>query len=200
MECTLGSAHKAADWQTRRPISPRRGRDHALAGVDRDAHPAAFGRRIISMLSSTKTAVLGLMLMGGASAFAMPESCRPNQFVLVDVTFTMTQEEGMKTGSHYYVRGDKFNPDRPKDWTTPVDYRNGTLHVRAEVFKKPPGTQTTGWTLCYIANVGNYGCADTDYYTSPGVFERETKMTSFWATAPSAAAACSNGRAALCAE
>src|SRR5262249_15549578 len=49
-----------------------------------------------------------------------------------------------------------------------------------EVFKKPPGDQTTGWTLCYIANVGGYGCADTDYYRSTGVFERETKMTAFW--------------------
>ena len=56
--------------------------------------------------------------------------------------------------------------------------------MRAEVFEHPAGNQSTGWTLCYIANVGangdSYGCADTDYYKSTGVFEREVKMTTWW--------------------
>ena len=73
-----------------------------------------------------------------------------------------------------------LNTQRPKNWLSPVDYRNGTLHVRTEVFKKPAGDQQVGWTLCYIANQGDYGCADTTYYKSTGVFDRETKMTDWW--------------------
>ena len=54
--------------------------------------------------------------------------------------------------SHYYVKGDTINPDRPRDWTAPVDYRNGTVHIRTEVIEKPAGGEPTTWTLCYIPN------------------------------------------------
>jgi len=36
-----------------------------------------------------------------------------------------------------------LNPDRPKDWTKPVDYRNGTVHIRTAVLEKPPGGEPT---------------------------------------------------------
>src|SRR5215471_69556 len=111
-------------------------------------------------------------------------SARAEKFVLIDATFDYTWDDAMNAmpdKSQYYVNeGNFLNKSRPTNWLSPVDYRNGTLDVRAEVFKKPPGDQTTGWTLCYIANVGEYGCADTDYYRSTGIFERETKMTAFW--------------------
>src|SRR5258705_4947247 len=109
---------------------------------------------------------------------------RGEQFVLIDATFDYTWDDAINAKpdkSHYYVNeGNFLNKNRPTNWLAPVDYRNGTLHVRAEVFKKPAGDQTTGWTLCYIANVGEYCCADTDYNRSTGIFERETKMTAFW--------------------
>src|SRR5260221_2641574 len=127
--------------------------------------------------------VLAALAAGALVASLTKESCA-EQFILIDATFDYTWADAINAKpdkSHFYVNeGNFLNKNRPTNWLSPVDYRNGTLHVRAEVFKKPPGTQTTGWTLCYIANVGNYGCADTDYYTSTGVFERETKMTSFW--------------------
>lgn len=104
--------------------------------------------------------------------------------MLVDATFDYTWEDATNSKpskSHYYVNDKNFlNTARPKNWVTPVDYRNGTLHTRVEVFKKPAGDQQVGWTLCYIANVGDYGCADSTYYKSTGVFDNETKMTSFW--------------------
>jgi len=130
-----------------------------------------------------RTAVLGLLLTVGTSAYAMPAPCRANQFVLIDVTFTMTQEEGMKTQSHHYVRGAQFNPDRPKDWTAPVDYRNGSVHIRTEVLEKPEGGEITTWSLCYIPNKGqknNYGCTHTGTYKEKGVYERDESMTKFW--------------------
>jgi len=104
--------------------------------------------------------------------------------VLIDATFDYTWDDALNAKpdkSHFYVNEKNFlNTQRPKNWVSPVDYRNGTLHVRTEVFVKPPGDQQVGWTLCYIANVGDYGCADTTYYKSTGVFDRETKMTDWW--------------------
>jgi quercetin dioxygenase-like cupin family protein len=108
------------------------------------------------------------------------------QFVLFDVTFTFTKDDAdnsKPSKSHYYVRGKAINPDRPKDWTAPVDYRNGTVHIRAEVIEKPAGGAPTTWTLCYIPNKGQkggYGCTGTQVYKEKGIYERDVKMASFW--------------------
>ena len=79
------------------------------------------------------------------------------QFVLFDVTFTYAKNDAdtsTPSKSHYYVRDASLNQDRPKDWTSPVDYRNGTVHIRTEVLEKPAGGENTEWTLCYIPNKG----------------------------------------------
>src|SRR6266498_584470 len=86
-----------------------------------------------------------------------PSTGRAEQFVLFDVTFTFTKEDAdnsKPSKSHFYVKGNLINPDRPKDWTAPVDYRNGTVHIRAEVIEKPPGGEPATWTICYIPNRG----------------------------------------------
>lgn len=108
------------------------------------------------------------------------------QFTLFDVAFVYTKENAdnsTPSKSHYYVTGNMLSPDVPKDWTTPVDYRNGTVHIRLEVFEKPPGNAPTTWTLCYIPNKGRgngYGCTNTDLYLEPGIYEKDVPMTSFW--------------------
>jgi hypothetical protein len=108
------------------------------------------------------------------------------QFVLFDVTFTFTKEDAdnsKPSKSHFYVRGDMLNKDRPKDWESPVDYRNGTVHIRAEVLEKPAGDEPTMWTLCYIPNKGQkngYGCVGTKLYKDKGVYESDVSMTNFW--------------------
>jgi hypothetical protein len=124
--------------------------------------------------------------MGGSALLAMPAPCRANQFVLIDVTFPFTKEDAENSTpskSHYYVRGEKVNPDRPKDWTAPVDYRNGTVHIRTEVIEKPEGGEPTTWSLCYIPNKGQkngYGCTNTTLYKEKGVYEQDVSMTKFW--------------------
>lgn len=129
---------------------------------------------------------LVLLQMGGGALLAMPEPCRANQFVLFDVTFTFTKEDAdnsKPSKSHYYVKGDLLNPDRPKDWTSPVDYRNGTVHIRTEVIEKPAGGEPTTWSLCYIPNKGQkngYGCTSTVVYKEKGVYEQDVSMKSFW--------------------
>jgi hypothetical protein len=108
------------------------------------------------------------------------------QFVLFDQTFTYTKEDAdnsKPSKSHYYLKGDKLNPDRPKDWTSPIDYRNGTVHIRAEIIEKPPGGEPTLWTICYIPNRGQgngYGCTGTDLFREKGVYEKDVSMTAFW--------------------
>ena len=109
-----------------------------------------------------------------------------SQFVLFDVTFTYTKadaDNSTPSKSHYYVKGDLINPDRPRDWTSPVDYRNGTVHIRTEVIEKPAGGEPTTWTLCYIPNKGQgngYGCTGTVVYREKGIYEQDVSMTSWW--------------------
>lgn len=109
-----------------------------------------------------------------------------HQFILFDVEFTYTKEEAdhsKPSKSHFYVTGDMLNTKRPSDWTSPVDYRNGTVHIRLEVIEKPAGGEPTTWTLCYIPNKGQgngYGCTGTGLYTDKGIYEKDIPMTSFW--------------------
>jgi hypothetical protein len=120
------------------------------------------------------------------TALGRPNASHADQFVLFDETFTFTKEDAdnsKPSKSHYYVKGDKLNKDRPRDWTAPVDYRNGTVHIRTEVIEKPAGGESTTWTLCYIPNKGQgngYGCTGTDLYRETGVYDKDVSMKSFW--------------------
>jgi hypothetical protein len=134
-------------------------------------------------------AVRGMVVsvLAGISALAVaPSIGYAAQFVLFDVTFTYTKADADNTTpnkSHYYVKGDLINPDRPRDWTSPVDYRNGTVHIRTEVIEKPVGGEPTTWTLCYIPNRGQgngYGCTGTVLYREKGIYEQDVSMNSWW--------------------
>ena len=111
---------------------------------------------------------------------------RADQFTLFDVTFTFTKDDAFNSKpsqSHYYVKSERLNPQRPKDWTAPVDYRNGTVHLRLEVLEKPDGAQPTSWSVCYIPYKGRehgYGCIGTGAYNEKGVIEKDLDMTKFW--------------------
>jgi hypothetical protein len=120
------------------------------------------------------------------ATLALSAGAAAEQFVLFDETFTYTKHDAdtsEPSKSHYYVKGDRLNPDRPTDWTSPIDYRNGTVHIRLEVIEKPPGDAPTQWSLCYSPNVGRdngYGCTGTKLYRTTGVYERDVSMTKFW--------------------
>lgn len=108
------------------------------------------------------------------------------QFILFDQTFAYTKEDAdnsKPSKSHYYLKADKLNPNTPRDWTAPIDYRNGTVHIRLEVLEKPPGGEPTMWTICYIPNKGQgngYGCTGTDLFKEKGIYEKDVSMTAFW--------------------
>lgn len=121
-------------------------------------------------------------------AVLLPLICngQAKQFILFDEEFTYTKNDADNSSpskSHYYVIGNKINPQRPVNWTSPVDFRNGLVHIRIEVLEKPAGNAPTTWTLCYIPNKGKgngYGCTGTDVYTTTGVYEKDIAMNSFW--------------------
>jgi len=108
------------------------------------------------------------------------------QFILFDVEFSYSKEDAdhsTPSKSHFYVKGDLINVNRPIDWTSPVDFRNGTVHIRLEVLEKPEGGFPTTWSLCYIPNKGQgngYGCTSTGIYMDEGIYEKDIDMTSFW--------------------
>ncbi len=114
------------------------------------------------------------------------EKISHTQFTLFDVTFSYSKEDAdnsQPSKSHFYVKDELINSDRPLDWTSPVDFRNGSVHIRLEVLEKPSGEYPTKWTLCYIPNEGQgngYGCTGTDVYFDEGVYEKDVAMTSFW--------------------
>lgn len=121
-----------------------------------------------------------------APTFLWAQPRESKQFILFDKEFTYTKSDAdnsVPSKSHYYVKGEMLNPDRPNDWTTPVNYRNGTVHIRLEVIEKPAGGAPTTWTLCYIPNKGKgngYGCTNTGVFQETGIYERDVDMTSFW--------------------
>ncbi len=128
-----------------------------------------------------------LSVLAGLAALSLGASTvQAEQFVLFDATFTFTKKDAdnsKPSPSHYYVRDKLMNEERPKDWTNPVDYRNGTAHVRLEVLEKPPGSEATTWSVCYIPNKGQkngYGCFNTPVYKEAGVYEQDIPMTKFW--------------------
>ena len=127
-----------------------------------------------------------LTLCAACLFLAIASAASADQFVLFDVTFPFTKadaDNAMPSKSHYYVKGGMLNAQRPKDWTAPVDYRNGSVHVRLEVIEKPAGSAPTTWSVCYIPNKGQnhgYGCIGTGVYTDTGIVEKDIAMTSFW--------------------
>lgn len=121
-----------------------------------------------------------------AGLLLAPSAARAEQFVLFDVTFPFTKmdaDNSRPSQSHYYVKGDKINPKRPVDWTQPVNYRDGTVHIRIEVLDMPEGAEPTQWSLCYIPIHGQkngYGCTGIGPYPAKGVYEKDVSMRSFW--------------------
>jgi hypothetical protein len=124
-----------------------------------------------------------LALLPLCLCLALSTRAQAEQFVLFDDVFLFEEKDAVPTQSHIMVNADKFNKATPKDWTQPVDYRDGTLHIRYEVLEKPAGEVPTMWSICYIPIKGqknNYGCASSPTYTIPGVYEKDEDMTRFW--------------------
>src|SRR5438445_6360495 len=137
--------------------------------------------RVAALLGPASFSILAALFVVLVPSVAVAE-----QFVLLDVTFTYTKmdaDTSTPDKSHYYVQSDRLNPNRPHDWTAPIDYRHGVVHVHTEVIDKPAGGENVRWTLCYIPNKGigaGYGCTNSALYSEEGTFEFEQSMTEWW--------------------
>jgi hypothetical protein len=111
---------------------------------------------------------LGLVVFGAALAASA------EQFVVADVAYTHSAET--TTDSHYYADP---TPETPANWSSPVDYANGSVHVRLEVKTKPSETPTR-YQICFEMSQ-NYCCTEqAPPYTEPGIYEWDTNVVDMW--------------------
>jgi MYXO-CTERM domain-containing protein len=126
--------------------------------------------------------VAGTVLTGLVTAslmsIAWAQLAHAQQFTLVDETFTFTKALADAGQSHHFVKAVK---QPSANWTAPVDYRKGSVHIRTEVMDKPAGGEITQWSICYFGNNGSsYGCSESGPYTTAGVVERDVGMLTWW--------------------
>lgn len=123
---------------------------------------------------------LGRLLLSGAlaaSTFGV-RAARAEQFVIADVTYTHSGET--TSDSHYPVTP---TAETPANWQSPVDYTQGSVHVRLEV-KTMPSATPTRFQVCFEMQT-NYCCTDqAPAYTTPGVYEWDTDVEQLWRPGP----------------
>ncbi len=118
-------------------------------------------------------------LVGGVTAILAGGSARATQFVVADATYTHSAQT--TTDSHYRVVPASGTP---ANWVSPVDYSNGSAHVRLEVKTKPNLTTETCFQVCFEATQ-NYGCTDISKpYTTLGIYEWDTPFSRFYMPGP----------------
>lgn len=108
-----------------------------------------------------------LMLAGGDAA-------AQQQFVLVDATFTATAQNTMK--SQYPIAP---LPAAPSNWRTPINWAEGSIHVRLEVIEKPTALKTLG-NVCFENSMTLTCQPYPPPFSSKGVYPSSAKISSFW--------------------
>ena len=116
--------------------------------------------------------------IGVLVALAVLMSCpnaRAEQFVLADVMYTHSTET--TSDSHYYPT---LPAETPDDWTEPVDYANGSVHIVLDVLTKPAGGAPTKLQICF-EGTPSYACTlQSPTYTATGRVEWDSPFSSFW--------------------
>jgi hypothetical protein len=123
---------------------------------------------------------LGRLLFTGALAALSfsARGARADQFVVAEATYTHSAQT--TTDSHYRV---KPTAETPVNWQSPVDYTQGSVHVRLDVKTKPSATPTR-YQICFEMKM-NYCCTDqAPPYTTIGVYEWDTDVEKLWRPGP----------------
>ena len=112
-----------------------------------------------------------------ALALAAPSACA-QQIVVAEAEYTHSAQT--TKDSHFRV---KPTPETPADWTSPVDYAHGSVHVRLEVKTKPSDTPTR-YQICFEMKQ-NYCCTDqAPVYTTIGKYDWDTEIEKLWRPGP----------------
>lgn len=116
-----------------------------------------------------------ICLGGAVLVVGLCSVARAEQFVLVDVSYTHSAET--TKDSHYYT---KPPADAPKDWTNPVDYSTGSVHIIVDVKTKPAGDTPTKFQICF-EGTPSYACTlQSPTYTATGRVEWDSPFKDFW--------------------
>ncbi|PCC72544.1 MYXO-CTERM domain-containing protein [Nannocystis exedens] len=115
----------------------------------------------------------GLALALGAFVAVAGGAARAGQLVVMDETWVHAPD---LADSHYRVTP---MMDVPADWTSPVDWTQGSVWVHLEVLTKPTA-QETKFQVCFEANP-TYACTlQSPTYTEVGIYEWESTFAQFW--------------------
>jgi hypothetical protein len=108
------------------------------------------------------------IVVASLAGFIAPAAARAEQIVLFDTTYTHTNAND----SHHGISGAALN--QPDNWTSPIDYTQGTIHFYQEVMTKPSNRETI-IDFCLIST-RDYGCIETFVYTTTGLHETVRSM------------------------
>ena len=96
---------------------------------------------------------------------------------MLDVTYTASADN--TDDSHFRVDPNEGAPGSPTDWTSPVDYSKGSIHVQFEVLTKP-SDKVALLNICF-EGTPNYACMPySDPFTAVGSYEFEKPFSSFY--------------------
>jgi hypothetical protein len=110
-----------------------------------------------------------------ALALFTPAGAAAEQLTIVDVQY----EHSATTTSDSHYRIDP-SAQTPPDLTGPIDYADGSVHLRLEVLTKPDGGAPTKFQVCFEATP-TYACTDqSPTYTNVGTIEWDSPFSRFW--------------------
>ena len=116
------------------------------------------------------TCVVALSTWSGAA--------HAEQFVVAQASYAHAADT--TTDSHYRLQPTAATP---ANWEAPINYAEGSVHVRLEV-KTKPSAAPTRFQVCFEMHQ-NYCCtAQAPAYTTPGVYEWDTQMKDMWRPGP----------------
>lgn len=122
-------------------------------------------------MSSRKSRLVGIA--AALTVTFAASSALADQFVAMDETWVHTPD---LPDSHYHTSP---SAQTPANWTSPVDYSQGTAWVYLEVQTKPTA-QPTKFQVCFEATP-TYACTDqSPTYTTIGTYEWSTPFANFW--------------------
>lgn len=112
------------------------------------------------------------------AAWAGPAAVRAEQFVLFEATATFPSRNYPGAGPAFYRL--RMKPEVPTNWAEPVNFKDGTCHIRYEILEKEePGR--IRYQVCWFGAHGlKHVCSDRPGSETVGVLETEETPCKMW--------------------
>lgn len=112
-----------------------------------------------------------LFAAGAALLWAFPAAAQDTQFTLLDTAYI--HSTSTKAFSFF-----PLPPGVPENWRSPVNYAEGTIHMRLEVLSKP-STRGVNYQICIFQDEhssAKHACARYQFFAGPGVYTWEQSL------------------------